>query len=146
MPDAPESPNFSTLGRQISVFAAHAILAQAPRAKTFSHPNCPLSQTPPKLLWHAAATLEAMKADISLDLLMSYKRKNGVQEARWRAWEHLHKKGYGWSAIGRRVDRDHSTVWAALKRLRGESFYAQTMLAESIERERPTVSSMQAEM
>lgn len=74
-----------------------------------------VTPTPPRKLWHAVALLEAMEAGVPVEGILSTSRKKIYTKPRQNGFRKLRALGYGYSAIGRRVGRDHSTILYAVR-------------------------------
>ena len=99
---------FRLLGMSLELAAAHIVVAAW-------RPIPGRGLTPPSVIWRAAALCEADAGGVPVDAVMGRGRLSAVYAARVRAWRRLYAFGYGLAPIGRRVGRDHSSIYYALK-------------------------------
>jgi chromosomal replication initiation ATPase DnaA len=60
----------------------------------------------------------ATESGYTLSELLGESRRQGVVHARWKVYERAVKAGYGVTEIGRRMNKDHSTINHGLRGLK----------------------------
>ena len=111
---------FKYLGPALTVAVSHTLLASRSPCRDGLHYSGMRVPTPPRILWHAAAIIEAAEAGVEVDHVLGRHRRVPVPYARFRAWKRLYDLGYGLSAIGRRCDRDHTSILNGIRRASGQ--------------------------